>query len=164
MPKPLRDESPTSSVARFFDREAASRAVIARRRDVAALSSTGTRHYPPLSHGEADAAQECIPVKREFTLSDEADQTCSALLDMLRRSTGTRMSSSHLLRGMFKGIAACLPAVESEARRIGRLKLPSNARGRDAERTTFEQRLAEVLINGIRSAAAYRGLEPNGGA
>lgn len=68
------------------------------------------------------------------------------------------------MRGMLKGIATCMETLEHEARRVGRLRLPSNARGNELQREEFEQRLAETFINGIRTAAAYRRREPDGGA
>jgi hypothetical protein len=37
------------------------------------------------------------------------------------------------------GVAHCMESLEREAKYIGRLKLPSNARGREADRERFEQ-------------------------
>ena len=45
--------------------------------------------------------------------------------------------------------------IEREARQIGPLKLPSNARGREGDRERFEEKLAEAIANGFRKAAAY---------
>lgn len=53
-----------------------------------------------------------------------------------------------------KGVAHCMEYLEKEARRIGPLKLPSNARGRASERERFEARIADAFVAGIRSAPA----------
>lgn len=61
-----------------------------------------------------------------------------------------------------KGVAHCKEYLEKEARRIGPLKLPSNARGREAERERFEARITDAFVSGIRSAPAMDrdGAEP----
>jgi hypothetical protein len=56
---------------------------------------------------------------------------------------------------MLKGIAHCMDSLEREARRIGPLRLPGNARGREGERERFEERIAQVFIEGIRAAPAF---------
>jgi len=173
MPKPLREPPPSSSVARFLDANAAARAVATPTLESGrpAVSPTGTMH--PSTQGlngtapqtsVTRPASESRNIKREFILSTEADEICTELVALLRRSTGTRLSSSHVMRGMLKGIATCMETLEHEARRVGRLRLPSNARGNELQREEFEQRLAETFINGIRTAAAYRRREPDGGA
>jgi hypothetical protein len=98
---------------------------------------------------------EALHIKREFILSLEAEETLTRLVDLYRRSTGARLSGSHLLRAILKGAAACMGPLEQEVHRMGRLKLPSNARGREAQRQAFEDRLAEAFVNAIRAAAAY---------
>lgn len=98
---------------------------------------------------------EALHIKREFILSLEAEETLTRLVDLYRRSTGARLSGSHLLRAILKGAAACMGSLEQEVYRMGRLKLPSNARGREAQREVFEDRLAEAFVNAVRAAAAY---------
>lgn len=98
---------------------------------------------------------DALHIKREFILSLEAEETLTRLVDLYRRSTGARLSGSHLLRAILKGAAACMGSLEREVHQMGRLKLPSNARGREAQREAFEDRLAEAFINAIRAAAAY---------
>jgi hypothetical protein len=48
-----------------------------------------------------------------------------------------------------------MESLEREAKYIGRLKLPSNARGKEAERQRFEQQIAMAFIAGIRGAPAF---------
>jgi hypothetical protein len=157
MAKQLREPPPSSSVARLLDRDAAARALAPHefgieavpdsmpRPSVVAITPTPT----PQPSGEI------VDVKREFVLSRSTDEAFTQLVDLLRRSTGTRLTSSHVARALFRGIAHCLPIIELQTRRLGRLKLPSNARGREAERERFETLLTQTVINGIRASAAY---------
>lgn len=109
---------------------------------------------PPLSR--TANTTEIESVKREIVLSLATDETFTRLVALYRRSTGTRLSSSHVARAMFRGVSKCFESLQREAADVGRLKLPSNARGREGERDRFEDTIAEAFINGIRSAAMYR--------
>jgi len=106
-----------------------------------------------LSHA---ASIETAAIKREIVLSLSTDETFTRLIELYRRSTGTRLSGSHVARAMLRGVSHCFESLQREAGDIGRLKLPGNARGREGERDRFEDRIAEAFVNGIRSAAAYR--------
>ena len=90
-------------------------------------------------------------IKRELALNSHTDETFTRLVEIFRRHTGTRLSSSHLARALFLGMGCCLDRIEREAKRCGRRKLPSNARGREAERESFERTIARALIAGIRA-------------
>lgn len=165
MPKPLRDAQPSSSVARLLDVDAASRAL-------AALPIRSSETKPELAsstvasadHPRAFASPSHLGnqprdsggMKREFILSPSVDESFSRLIELYRRSTGTRLSGSHVLRAMLRGVSTCMESLQHEAARMGRLKLPSNASGWERQREEFEDRIAEAFINGIRSAAAYR--------
>jgi len=165
MPKPLREAQPSSSVARLLDVDAASRALatipirssganpglasstVASSDQASALSSS--------SHME-NRPRDSVGIKREFIFSPSTDESIARLIDLYRRSTGTRLSGSHVLRAMLRGVSTCMDSLQQEAARMGRLKLPSNASGWERQRDEFEDRIAEAFINGIRSAAAYR--------
>ncbi len=176
MAKPLREPPPSSSVARLLDVEAASRALAPAQpaapepsqpanRDAPAITTPAplarqpevppVHHVPPATASPAAPTGEPANIKRELVLSPSTEETFSRLVELYRRSTGTRLSSSHVARAILKGVAACLPALEREAETIGRLRLPGNARGREGERERFEERIAEAFVNGVRSAAAY---------
>lgn len=165
MAKPLRDPSPSSSIVRLLDIEAATRAVSAveppalspesnRDRDDSHLKST-SREQPVAAPSTAPSDAPTL-VKREFILDSTADAALNRLIDLLRSATGARLSGSHAVRAMLHGVAACTESLRHEAAAIGRLKLPSNARGREGERRRFEDAIAAAIINGIRGAAAYR--------
>jgi hypothetical protein len=160
MPKPLRESPPTSSVAHFFDMAAAARAVAAPapRSEVADPTIE-----PPRGIGldELPAAQalastgERANVKRQFVLTPSTDATFSRLVDLYERATSARLTSSHVARAVMKGIAHCMSALEREARHIGALKLPPNARGKELERDRFEARIADAFVAGVRASSAY---------
>jgi len=158
MAKSLATPPPSSSVVRLLDLSAAARAVaintapsepMAKRVDVS----------PELT--EAEAPIQPVPpvpekahVKREVVLTAETDAVFSRLVELYRRSTGTKLTASHVARAMLKGADHCMHHLEREARRIGPTRLPSNARGRELERARFEARLADAFIAGIRFAPA----------
>ena len=165
MPKPLREAPPSSSVARLLDVDAASRALSAtsaRTGEVKPdLSLTVTsfmepRGSIPLPSPHGSPGRESASIKREFILTAFTDETFTRLVELYRRSTSTRLSSSHVFRAMLRGFAASMDSLQHEAAKIGRLKLPGNAAGREQERERFEERIAETLVNGMRSAATYR--------
>jgi len=164
MAKPLRTPPPSSSVARLLDVDAATRAVAT---PAAPPPTHAQQSMTPAGHSlirsearapggpQEGAISESIHIKREFILSIEAEETLTRLVDLYRRATGARLSGSHVLRAILKGVAACMGSLDQEVPRIGRLKLPSNARGRESQREAFEDRLAEAFVNAIRAAAAY---------
>lgn len=175
MAKPLREPPPTSSVARLLDIEAATRALAPTQPPVTQPTEPANRdapaerpppprqaetlpahHTPPVNLPSAAPTGEPANIKRELVLSPSTEAAFSRLVELYRRSTGTRLSSSHVARAMLKGVAACMASLEREAEAIGRLRLPGNARGREGERERFEDRIAESFVNGVRSAAAYR--------
>ncbi len=177
MAKPLREPPPSSSVARLLDVEAASRALAPRQPSIVQppgpANQDGAPPPPltapprqpealPVQQAPAATVASAIPtgepanVKRDLVLSPSTHETLSRLVELYRRSTGTRLNSSHVARAMLKGVAACMASLEQEAAAIGKLRLPGNARGREGEREQFEDRIAESFVNGVRSAAAYR--------
>jgi hypothetical protein len=48
-----------------------------------------------------------------------------------------------------------MESLEREAKYIGRLKLPSNARGKEADRERFEEQVAMAFVAGMRGAPAF---------
>jgi hypothetical protein len=97
---------------------------------------------------------EPVNLKREFVFSQSAEDTLCELVALYQRATGTKLTGSHVARAMLKGVAHCMESLEREAKYIGRLKLPSNARGKEVDREHFEQRIAMAFIAGIRGAPA----------
>lgn len=153
MPRPLREAPPSSAVARLLDVGAAARAVSATA--VTAPQSTNVPPRPPAALlSQMPEAGAISLVKREFVLTPATEQSLLALIDILRRATGARLSASHVLRATLIGVEHARPTIETESRRIGPLKLPSNAHGREAERARFERRIAAALIAGMRAAAS----------
>ncbi|RIK67141.1 MAG: hypothetical protein DCC65_07940 [Planctomycetota bacterium] len=158
MAKPLRTPPPSSSVARLFDLDAAARAVAApvvERESQVPEHPTVAEPIPAARTVLPPAHPAAIPsIKREFVFTPASEATLLQLVETYRRSTGTKLTASHVARALMKGVAHCMEHLEREARRIGPLKLPSNARGRELERERFEARIADAFIAGIRSAPA----------
>lgn len=156
MPKPLREPPPSSSVARLLDLDAAARAVARR----------SVEHMPPSKttvseasnpHANADEARsrpESPHIKRELVLTPSADEAFTRIVEIYRRATGTRLTTSHVARAIMRGLLHCIHHLEKEAKRIGPMKLPANAKGRELERDRFEARIADAFIAGIRAAPA----------
>ena len=136
MPKPLSTAAPSSAVARLFDPDVARAALVE--------PVTARRDAPPPT-GETPV------VKREFILTQTADDSLGHLITLYARTTGTDVSNSHFLRAVLKALSHALPELEKEASQIGKLKRPSNARGREAEREEYERRIAASLLAGMRA-------------
>jgi len=151
MAKALNSTPPRSSVERLFDKNSVARA----------LEPPCLRSIHRGSAGE-EAMPASVPVldssivKREFVLTRSTDRTLTQLVQAYREATGTRLSNSHVIRAVLRGIAVGLPAIKIEAARHGPLKLPSNARGYEAERDQFEQTLVSSFLAGMRSLPSYR--------
>jgi hypothetical protein len=136
MAKPLTSIQPTSAVARLLE---------------PGVAQAALREAPrPDDRAGARAEPAAPAVKREFSLTPPADAALRQLVDVLGRATGTQVTHSHLLRALLRGVAQSLPGIEAEAQKVGRLRRPSNARGREAERERYEAALAGALLAGIR--------------
>lgn len=100
-----------------------------------------------------DSAEEGdVPnIKREFILTRAADDTLQDAVRLLSRATGANLTNSHFLRVVLKTVQLAMPVLEREAAKLGKLKRPSNARGNEAEREEYEERLAEVVHSAFRS-------------
>lgn len=166
MPKPLREPPPSSSVAHLFDVGAAARAVATV--PVAARSEAGTAPEPRTDVPQK-LAEPALPaavhthaiwgeqpnVKRDLVLTSSTDEILTRLVELYRRSTATKLTNSHVMRAVLKGIGHCMDTLEREAKRIGPQKLPANARNKQAERERFEALIADAFVSGVRAAAAF---------
>jgi hypothetical protein len=136
-------------VARLFDMGAAARAIATTNPTEPASAPVATASVPSV------IPAELANLKRELILSQSAESTFTELVSLYQRATGTKLTASHVARAMLKGVAHCMDSLEREAKYIGRLKLPSNARGKEAERERFEEQIAMAFIAGIRGAPAF---------
>jgi hypothetical protein len=137
MAKPLTQDQPSSAVARLLE------------------PGVGRAALQEASRGrgraEAEPTGETPTIKREFILTPQADETLKHLVDVFSRATGTQVTNSHLLRAALKALAEAMPAIERGASELGRLKRPSNARGREAERERYEEAIARALSQASRN-------------
>lgn len=152
MPRPLREVPPSSAVARLLDVDAAARAVSTAVLGPESKNVVAPQEVTPKSRTPEQGALSFV--KREFVLTPATEQSLLALIDLIRRTTGARLSASHVLRALLIGVEHARPSIEAESNRIGALKLPSNAHGREAERARFERRIAAALVAGMRAAAS----------
>lgn len=154
MARPLRELPPTSAVARLLDVGAATRATASAA--VSAPESTNVQS-PPVTRVQSDSCrvEGNALIKREFVLTPVTERVLTTLIDSIREATGARVSASHVLRALLLAVEHAQGTIDSEARRVGPLRLPSNARGRNAERAEFERRIAAALAAGMRAAAAF---------
>lgn len=152
MARALKNEPPTSSVGRLLDREAVARAL-----------------HPPFESSRPQSCSDGRPsmtqarnresavLKREFVLTSEAEETLSQLVQTYRQATRTRLSNSHMIRALLRGVAHGMSEIQREAELLGALKLPSNAKGREREREWFEDALASSFVSAMRSLPAFTG-------
>jgi len=149
MAKVLSKKPPTSSVSRLFDQGAVSRALSP------TISSVQTPEPVEIQAVQRDnRAVQPVVIKREFVLTPASEETLARLVQVYRNATGTRLSNSHVMRIVLRGVAHGLSAIEREANLIGLLKLPSNAKGREEERKRFENLLARSFIAAMRTLPA----------
>src|SRR5262245_43261787 len=130
MAKPLMHELPSSAVARLLEPG------IGR----AALAEAAAKPEVPVRQ-----AGEVPNIKREFILTQSADETLTHMTSLLSKATGTDVSNSHFLRALLKVLEEARPEIERQARAVGTLKRPSNARGKEQERELYEAALAKAL-------------------
>lgn len=154
MAKMLRTEPPSSSVARLLDPAAAARAVQRPSPD-RYLQPASPVVQPQSLPDDQPCTQATQPAKREIVLTHEADVALDHLLSLFRRATGTRLSTSHVVRIILIVARNAFDAIDYELSRIGPLSLPSNARDRNAERQAFELTLAKAVARAIRDATIH---------
>ncbi len=104
---------------------------------------------------------EFIPsTSREFMLTPKADAVIEHLVDVFRRTTRTRLTTSHVARAVIKAIDHAMEEIERAAKTLPALKLPPNSRGGELERERFEAVLADVIVSSLRASSAFRDDEP----
>src|SRR5579864_1128449 len=99
MAKQLQKAPPTSSVARLLDLDAAARAVATNQ--PRPMLETSAPH--PFASGAALAAKPVDNrprIKRELVLTEKADATLTRLVELYRRQTGAKMTTSHVARAV----------------------------------------------------------------
>ena len=153
MAKNLRTSPPSSSVARLLDPVAAARAI-----QQVSAHDAGPPASPPMTAWPGQDIRLAPPrerlVKREIVLTPEADAVLDQLLGLYRQATRTRLSTSHVIRAMLLSAQYAMDALDNELEHVGALRLPSNARGRDAERRRFEMSLARAFAKAMQHAAS----------
>lgn len=151
MAKNLRTTPPSSSVARLLDPVAASRAI----EKVSGYLPPSRTVEPPITPTPSRAAVDLAGarlIKREVVLTPETDAILDELVEAFRRATRTRLSTSHVVRAMLLSAQHAGDGIRTHLHQAGCVRLPSNARGRDAEREHFELLLARAFATAMREA------------
>ncbi len=154
MARPLREAPPSSAVARLLDVGAASRALAQPLEMPPSANSSVITIPKPVVAAKLPSDGNAL-VKREFVLTPAIDEILCGFVELIRRSTGAKLSGSHLLRALLVAIQNARPSLETEVRRLGPMKLPSNARGNELERSRFERRITSAMVAGLRAAASF---------
>lgn len=150
MAKPLRETPPTSSIERLFDIKAAARAVAEPQLDAPSMAAVDEPKRRTARRSSAERPSQ----SREIVLTPSGAKSFDALVDLYRRTTQTRLTASHVARVIMKAVEYSFDQLEREAKRLGPLKLPSNARTAEDERERFESKIADAFVAGVRNAPA----------
>ena len=140
MAKPLTSAVPSSAVARLLEPGVARAALV---------------ETQPVAPRVIEKTGETPEIKREFILTQTTDDALGHLTILYSKATGTNVTNSHLLRALLKALVHAMPELERQAWYIGKLRRPSNARGREAEREEYERRIAASLLAGLRAGLPF---------
>lgn len=154
MAKTLQEPAPSSAVARLLNRDTATRALEPLRAEGREAIHPTPSHT--LQATQRSAAEQTPRIKREFILTDEAENTFCELLALFRRTTRSRLTASQLFRAMLKATNRALPALQYEAHQLGTMRLPGNGRDAHPQREAFEERIASAFARGLQTAAALQ--------
>ena len=142
MAKVLDSQPPSSSIAATLA-ESARGALAATPASVDRGSDSTVPRHGQASPGDSPR------VKREFLLTTSADKTIDELVLMIRQRTGARINASLPIRSILWLCDAAARALDEEARRIGRLRLPP--RHDASARVALEERLGQMVLAALRA-------------
>lgn len=147
MAKPL-STAIVNPLSRLLDPAAAMRAVAAPQ-----PSSMPEQRQSALSQRQS-GTRAAVPslVKRECVLTRSTDEALTRFTELIRRTTGARVSASHAVRSLLLSLGPVWPRLEDELRALGSLRLPSNAKGNEASREALERTLAGAVARAVRSS------------
>ena len=152
MARTLRDPPPTSSLARLLDNDAAARAISRHRDSVEDQYGAGAAPINRGAQPEARSSTEWPDVirpsriKREVLLCCDTDETLDEVVRMLRLSTRSRVTTSHVVRALLRALSRRLDEIRRQAVHLGPRRLPSNSAGSEHARRDFEEALATIFF------------------
>lgn len=117
------------------------RASVARLLDPSAFVSNDSAASTPqqAKHGQSKYR------KRQVVLDDIAESTLERLTTALRTVTGTRLTTSHAVRGLLTAVAPAIPELSLQRPSAEATYLPNNAPRFDSERVRFERAIAGMV-------------------
>lgn len=87
--------------------------------------------------------------KRQVVLDDNAESTLQRLTTVLRTVTGTRLTTSHAVRGLLSVIDPAIPELSLQRPPAEATYLPNNAPRFDSERARFERAIAGMVRSAL---------------
>lgn len=154
MAKPLAQHTPMSPLSRLLDPGAAVRAVAPMPVLPTVPERQASETTPPRMRPSLPAAPSLV--KRECVLTRPTDEALTRLTELIRRTTGARVSASHAVRCLLLLLGPVWPRLEDELRAMGPMRLPSNATGNEPAREAMERALAGAVARAIRSSDGVR--------
>ncbi len=146
MARRIRNQNVTSSVARLLSPIVATAAMAPIDRGACTGQDDGPNHVVPTARTKH--------IKREFILSRETDSTVNDLIAVFNQQHDIRLTASQLIRAVLIVLRSALPAIRMTAERAGPFTCPGNSGHQLRARIAFERRLATVIEQGLRIAAA----------
>lgn len=87
---------------------------------------------------------------RDILLDQDQDDVIEEIASIFRSATGTRPSASNILRATLEIMKSHIPAIRSEAARVGELRRPSYSAGHNAVVKEYESALAQAIGRGLK--------------
>jgi hypothetical protein len=159
MPKELKHEQPTSSLAHLLSSETLDSAT-------AVVSDDGAKPKPgkvasiikpaefpkPVETPSGEPTGEPTNIPRQFHLTKAADTTLKQLVRIYSDAVGFELSNAEVLRGLLHGVSHAVPTLKREARHIGHQRRFKNSRGNEALRDELERKVGKAFVSGMRAA------------
>jgi hypothetical protein len=163
MAKELKQPAPSSSIANILDdTETLAATGKTAARPVVAERPTGQAVAPlrPSPVAEAPATPtrptgELADIVRQYQLTPTTDGHFNQLHMMICAATRARLPQTSVYRALLHAVGNALPQLEREAQRIGRLRVPKNAKGYEAQRDELEEIVAAAITAGMRAAPEF---------
>jgi hypothetical protein len=159
MPKELKHEQPTSSLAHLLSTETLDSATAVAGDDHGkpkAGKVAGTirpAEFPkPLEAPSGEPTGEPTNIPRQFHLTKSADTTLKQLVRIYSDAVGFELSNAEVLRSVLHGVNHAMPTLKREVRHMGKQKRFKNSRGNEALRDDLERKIGKAYVAGMRAA------------
>ena len=157
MPKELKAQQPTSSIAHLLDPNSMAAATEAGRAKptpgtVAGTMATPEIPPPPEIHLEPTGEPANIP--RQFQLTRTADKTFKRLVQEYSDAVAVELSNAEVFRAVLHAVHHAMPMLIREAKQLEPQRRFQKSRGHEAHRDRLERMISQAFVAGMRAAAA----------